>query len=120
MRDLFAEYVEVPDGNIKMTNDFICKIVGIGSIKLKTHDGRFFTLNEVMRVLSMTKNLISMSLLDSKGFKYSAGDGALNVYRGLDVILKGFMHGTLYLLKGSTLTSSANVCIARGSQRRYD
>lgn len=100
---------EVLDNKIKMANDFACKIVGIGSIKLRTHDGRFCTLNKVRHVPSMTKNLISVSLLDSRGFKYSGGDGVLNVYRGSDVILKGFMNGTLNLLKGTTITGSANV-----------
>lgn len=57
----------------------------------------------------MTKHLISVILLDSRGFKYSGGDGVLNVYRGSDVILKDFMNGTLYLLKGTTVTGSANV-----------
>ena len=92
-----------------MANNFVCKIVGIGSIKLRTHDGRFCTLNKVRHVPSMTKNLISVSLLDRRGFKYSGGDGVLNVYRGSDVILEGFMNGTLYLLKGTTVTGSANV-----------
>ena len=32
----------------------------------------------------------------------------MNVYRGSDVILKGFMNGTLYLLKNTTVTGSAN------------
>ena len=108
-REWFSEYTEVLDNKIKMANDFACKIVGIGSIKLRTHDGRFCTLNKVRHVPSMTKNLISVSLLDSRGFKYSGGDGVLNVYRGSDVILKGFMNGTLYLLKGTTVTGSANV-----------
>lgn len=112
-KEWFIEYVEVPDSNIKMENDFVCKIPGIGLIKLMRHDGRFCTLNEVRHVPSMTKNLISMSLLDSKGFKYSGGDGVLNVYRGSDVILKGFMHGTLYLLKGSTVTGSANCALPK-------
>lgn len=38
-REWFSEYTEVLDGKIKIANDFICKIAGIGSIKLKTLDG---------------------------------------------------------------------------------
>ena len=34
----FSEYTEVLDNKIKMANDFVYKIVGIGSIKLRTHD----------------------------------------------------------------------------------
>lgn len=36
----FSEYENVIDGKIKMANDFSCDIAGIGSIKLRTHDGR--------------------------------------------------------------------------------
>lgn len=57
----------------------------------------------------MTKNLIFVSLLDSRGLKSLGGDGVLNVYRGSDVVPKGFMNDTLYLLKGTTVTCSANV-----------
>ena len=74
-REWFEEYFEVPDGNIKMANDIVCKIAGIGLIKLRSNDGRFCTLNEVRHVPSMTKNLISMSLSDNKDFKYMGGGG---------------------------------------------
>uniref|UniRef100_A0A0D3ASY0 Reverse transcriptase Ty1/copia-type domain-containing protein n=1 Tax=Brassica oleracea var. oleracea TaxID=109376 RepID=A0A0D3ASY0_BRAOL len=39
-RKWFSEYTEVLDIKIKTTNDFVCKIAGIGSIKLMTLDGR--------------------------------------------------------------------------------
>ena len=108
-REWFSEYTKVLDNKIKMLTEFVCKIVGIGSIKLRTHDGRFCTLSKVRHVPSMKNNLISVRLLDSRRFKYSGGDGTLNVYRGSDVILKGFMNGTLYLLKGATVNGSENV-----------
>ena len=37
------------------------------------------TLTGVRHVPSMYKNLISVSFLDSRGFKYSGGDGVLSV-----------------------------------------
>ena len=92
-----------------MANSSLCKAVGIGSIKIMTHDGRFCTLNEVRHVPLMTKNLISLSLLDSKGFSFSGEDGVLNVCKGSDVILKGVMRGTLYFLQGSTVTGLVGV-----------
>ena len=108
-REWFSEDEAVTDGKIKMANDFACDIAGIGSIKLRTHDDRVCTLTGVRHVPSMSKNLISVSLLDSRGFKYSGGDGVLSVYRGSDVILRGFIHGTLYLLEGSTVSSSTHI-----------
>ena len=50
----------------------------------------------------MTKNLISLSLLDSKGFSFDGKGGVLRVRKGSDVILKGVKQGSLYLLQGST------------------
>ncbi|KAL9293531.1 putative RNA-directed DNA polymerase [Arabidopsis thaliana] len=60
----------------------------------------------------MEKNLISLSLLDSRGLKYSGGDGILQVYQGSDVILKGVISGTLYILQGFTVTGTSNVASA--------
>ncbi|KAK9742033.1 hypothetical protein RND81_03G144300 [Saponaria officinalis] len=82
-----------------MANSDVCKVVGIGSIKITTHDGKFCTLNEVRHVPLMTKNLIFLSKLDSKGFGFQGECGVLNVYKGSNVILRGIKHGTLYYLQ---------------------
>ncbi|CAL1400374.1 unnamed protein product [Linum trigynum] len=52
----------------------------------------------------MTKNLIYLSLLDSKGFSFKGEGGVLFVYKGSKVILKGVKRGALYNLQGSVLT----------------
>ncbi|KAL6133479.1 hypothetical protein ACLB2K_065714 [Fragaria x ananassa] len=92
-----------------MADSSACKVVGIGSIKIRTHDGKFCTLNDVRHAPRMTKNLISLGLLDSKGFRYKGSCGVLNVYKGSNVVLKGVKRGTLYFLHGSTLSGSAAV-----------
>lgn len=56
-----------------MANDFACKIAGIGSINLMTYDGKLYTLTEIRHVSLMSKNLISISLSESRGVP--------NVYR---------------------------------------
>lgn len=93
-REWFSPYTQVENGCIKMANSSTSQVTGIGSIKIRTHDGRFYTLNEVRHVPSIEKNLISVSLLDSRGFKYSGGDGVVKIYQGSDVILKGAIRGT--------------------------
>ncbi|KAJ4718466.1 Retrovirus-related Pol polyprotein from transposon TNT 1-94 [Melia azedarach] len=60
----------------------------------------------------MTKNLISLSMLDNKGFSLQGEGGVLYVYKGLNVVLKGVKHGTLYFLQGSTLSSSVAVAFS--------
>ncbi|CAA7036221.1 unnamed protein product [Microthlaspi erraticum] len=108
-REWFSTYEHVESDSIKMANNDACKVAGIGSIKIRTHDGKFCTLKEVRHVPSMSMNLISLSLLDSRGFKYSGGDGVLNIFKDSDVMLKGILHGTLYLLQGSTTTYREDV-----------
>ena len=92
-----------------MANSSVCETVGIGSVKFRTHYGIFCTLNDVRHVPLMTKNLISLSMLDNKGFSFKGEGGALHVCKGSDVVLKGVKHGTLYLLQGSTLSGSVAV-----------
>ena len=65
-REWFTTYEQVDGGSISMANSSVCKVVRTGSIKIRTHDGSFCTLNEVRHVPLITKNLISLSLLDSK------------------------------------------------------
>ncbi|KAJ4703769.1 Retrovirus-related Pol polyprotein from transposon TNT 1-94 [Melia azedarach] len=96
-----------------MANSSVCKAVGIGSIKIRTHDGKFCTLNDVRHVPLMTKNLISLSMLDNKGFSFQGEGGVLHVCKCSNVVLKGVKRGTLYFLQGSTLSSSVTVASSK-------
>ncbi|KAJ4705295.1 Retrovirus-related Pol polyprotein from transposon TNT 1-94 [Melia azedarach] len=108
-REWFTTYEQVDGGNISMANSSVCKAVGIGSVKIRTHDGKFCTLNDVRHVPLMTKNMISLSMLDNKGFSFQGEGGVLHVCKGSNVVLKGVKRGTLYFLQGSTLSSSVAV-----------
>ncbi|GAA0168010.1 hypothetical protein LIER_22828 [Lithospermum erythrorhizon] len=105
----FSIYEQLDGGNISMANSSICKVVGIGSIKIRTHDGRFYTLNEVRHVPHMIKNLISLNLLDKKGFSFNGEGGVIHVCKGSNVILKGAKRDTFYFLEGAMLLDSAVV-----------
>ena len=50
-----------------MDNDHPCKIVGIGSIKLRNYDGTTRNLRDVRYLPKLKKNLISLEALESKG-----------------------------------------------------
>jgi hypothetical protein len=65
----------------------------------------------VRHVPSMYRNLISLSTLDTKGYKYTAGDGILKVTKGSLVVIKGDLKAkNLYVLQG--ISSSANAVAA--------
>ncbi|CAL1380356.1 unnamed protein product [Linum trigynum] len=105
-RDCFSTYEHIDGGHVSMANGALCKIVGRGSIRMRTYDGSIRTLNNIMHIPEITKNLISLSLLDDKGFSFKGEGGVLSVYKGSKVILKGVKVGALYNLQGSVLTCS--------------
>ena len=101
-----------------MANSAICKAIGIGSIKIRTHDGNFCTLNSVRHVPHMTKKPISLSMLDIKGFSFRGEGGVMYVCKGSNVVLKGVKHGNLYFLQGYTLSGS--VAVASSEVQKED
>ena len=63
----------------------------------------------------MKRNLIFMSALDAKGYKYSGGDSVLKVTQGSLVVMKGDLSLTngLYYLQGSTISGNAIPVISK-------
>jgi len=80
-----------------------CKIIGIGSIKIRMHDGIVRILSNVRHVPNLKRNLISLGTLDSNGYKFPAEGGVLRVSKGSLVVMKGKKVDTLYILQGSTV-----------------
>jgi hypothetical protein len=57
----------------------------------------------VRHVPSMSRNLISLSTLDTKGYKYYARDSVLKVTKGSLVVMEGVLKcANLYVLRDSS------------------
>jgi hypothetical protein len=96
-----------------MRDDNPCDIVGIGSLQIEAHDGMTRTLKNVRYIPGMSRNLISLSTLDSEGFNYFGSDGVLKVSKGSLICLKGDLNSVkLYVLRGSTLHGSVSAAAA--------
>ncbi|KAK2976634.1 hypothetical protein RJ640_024168 [Escallonia rubra] len=106
-RDWFATYHSFDGGKVIMGNDVACKVVGIGSIQIRMHDGIVRTLTDVRHVPELRKNLISLGTLDSNGCSYRAAGGVMRIMKGALVVMKGLKQNSLYLLQGSTVTGTA-------------
>ncbi|KAG6399844.1 hypothetical protein SASPL_141329 [Salvia splendens] len=76
--EYFTTYEQMDGDNITMANSVVCKVLVIGSIKIRTHDVVFYTLSDVRHVQQMTKNLISLSTFDSKGLNFK-GEGTVDI-----------------------------------------
>ncbi|KAG8478472.1 hypothetical protein CXB51_028273 [Gossypium anomalum] len=78
-RDWFITYEIVSQGVVFMGNNASCKITGVGTIKGKIIDGVVRTLSDERHVLELKRNLISLSTLDSKGYRYTTESGGSTV-----------------------------------------
>ena len=76
-------------------------IRGIRTISWRTHDGAVRRLGEIRYIPNFRQNLISLSRLDSKGYRTIAGGGILKVLRSDRVILEGkkMTRGHYYLME---------------------
>ena len=66
-RSYFTEYQEFDGGRVIMENNYICRIIGIGDVNLKLHDGSIRVIKQVRHVLYLKRNLISLGMLDQIG-----------------------------------------------------
>ena len=55
------------------------KIAGVGTVIIKMFDGTFIMLADVKHIPDLKRNLILLSTLDSKVYKYTDEGGALKV-----------------------------------------
>ncbi|KAG8491535.1 hypothetical protein CXB51_014880 [Gossypium anomalum] len=109
-RDWFITYEIVSEGVVLMGNNASCKISGVGTIKVKMFDGVVRTLSDVRHVPELKRNLISLSALDSKGYRYTAESGVLKISKGSFIVMKGRRKtAKLYVLQGSTVTGDVAV-----------
>jgi hypothetical protein len=68
------------------------------------------TLTDVRHVLTMFRNLISLSTLDNMGYKYFTSGGVLKVSKGSLVVMKGVIKSAnLYILSGDTIIGTTAV-----------
>jgi len=92
-----------------MGNNVSCQIVEMGNIKIKMYDNTVRTLTSVRHVLELKKNLISLGVLDSDGYKFTCQNGVLKVSKPALVVMKAEKVGNLYRVEGSTQVSEAAI-----------
>eukprot|EP00253_Pinus_taeda_P025687 PITA_25687 len=75
-RDLFSDLDEKDLGvHIKMGDDGRYSATGIGTISFERESGKPFVLKEVMHVPRLKKNIISVAMLEDKGYDVVLSEG---------------------------------------------
>jgi hypothetical protein len=108
-RDWFDTYEVVHGDTVLMGNNMPCRIVGVGTVKVRMYDGIVRTLLGVRHVPDLRRNLVSLGALDSVGWKYTAEGGVLSASLGARVFVKGQKLGNLYVLDGSTIVGAPSL-----------
>ena len=92
-----------------MGNNMTCKVLGIGTVRIKMYDCVVRTLSNVHHVLDLRKHLLSMGIFDSRGYKCISEGGVLRISKGGLVFIKGKLVNGLYMLQGSTIVGVATI-----------
>ena len=78
-RNWFTSYENVNGSFVLMGNNVSCQIVGVGNIRIKMYDNTVRTLTSFRNVPDLKKNLTSLGVLDSDGYKFIGQDGVLSL-----------------------------------------
>ena len=92
---------------MKLGDDYQYPIKGSGEYSYKLDSGKSLTMKQVLFVLGLKKNLLSISALDAKGMRVAFIDGQVIIWpKGKtidDMIVIGEQEGGLYKLKEQAL-----------------
>ena len=92
-------------------NGLACDIVGVGDVQVCFNNGSTFTLQDVIHVPLLTKNLVSAGQLDDVGYTCTFGDSLWKISKGALQTARGLKSSTLYVLHVSSFSKNV-ICIA--------
>ncbi|GJY22735.1 retrovirus-related pol polyprotein from transposon TNT 1-94 [Tanacetum coccineum] len=104
-REWFHQYKPIFGGrSVYSCNDRVLKIIGIGSIMVKMHDGMVRTIRDVRHVEGLKKNSLSPGQLDDLGCKVEIQNKIMKIIKGALVLMKREkVAANLYHLKGEII-----------------
>ena len=73
--------------HFKLGNGGKMKVEGIGSVRMRLHDGAIRTFSNVRFILSVVVNMISIGEMTSQGYKYVGLKWGCNVYKRRHLVL---------------------------------
>jgi len=74
-----GNYKQIDGSTILLGNNKSCKVIGIGSLRIKMHNGIKRVLEDVRHVLELKRNSISLGTLDKEGCGYKCDRGSLEI-----------------------------------------
>ncbi|KAK8976345.1 hypothetical protein V6N11_074220 [Hibiscus sabdariffa] len=110
-RDFFTSYILGDFGVLKMGNDGLVSVTGMGDVRLVRNNGTKLTLKNVIHAPDIRLNLISAGKLDDEGLCNIFSDGQWKLTKGSLVVAQGKKSSNLYLMQASTSRDTVNVTV---------
>jgi len=95
-------------GKVKMANNSIADIVGIGDVCVQTNTGFTLTLKDVRHVPDLCLNLIFVHALDLAEFQNNFVDGKWKLTKGSLMVARGAVYSTLYKTQVKLINGGLN------------
>ncbi|XP_072976984.1 uncharacterized protein [Typha angustifolia] len=105
---MFSSYQIATDEKLYMGNSATSKVEGIGKVTLKLTSGKELTLNDVMHVPDIRKNLVSGSLLSKKGFKLVFESDKFVLIKNGMYVGRGYLSNGIFKMNVMTVTPKIN------------
>lgn len=96
------------DGSVLLGDDHICEVKGMRNICLRMDDGSLKMLTEVRYIPSIKRNLISLGLLEKKGYRLTLFGGEMVVSKDGQMVMKAIRNNVLYYLHAGAINGSVN------------
>ncbi|KAK8537987.1 hypothetical protein V6N12_044126 [Hibiscus sabdariffa] len=110
-RDFFTSYTHGDFGVLKMGNDRLVSVTGMGDVSLVSNNGTKLILKDVRHAPDIHLNLISVGKLDDEGFCNTFSDGQWKLTKGSLVVARGKNSSNLYLMQASTSRDTVKVTV---------
>ncbi|CAL1356033.1 unnamed protein product [Linum trigynum] len=109
VKEMFTSYsLAKAEEKLFMGNSSTAKVEGYGKIVLKMTSGKVVTLNNVLHVPEIRKNLVSTSLLAKHGFKVVFVSDKVVISKNDVYIGKGYLNNDLFKLNVITVNDVIN------------
>nr|KYP65432.1 Retrovirus-related Pol polyprotein from transposon TNT 1-94 [Cajanus cajan]KYP65440.1 Retrovirus-related Pol polyprotein from transposon TNT 1-94 [Cajanus cajan] len=107
-KEFFTSYTSGDFGVLKMGNDGVSKVIGVGDVCLQTNMGMQLLLRGVKHAPNVRFNLISMQILDDGGYDNHFGSGKWKLTKGNLVVARWEKNSKLYWTKALVAKDSVN------------
>lgn len=99
-RKMFTEFENVAEGEqVYMGNSSSSEVLNKGNILLKLTSGKILTLNNILYVPVLRRNLISGVLLNKAGIKIIFEFDKIILFHNGNYVRKGYLSGGLFMIK---------------------